>query len=91
MEEGLYYPYQKLPADNILFGFAKLPEIEGKLCCPSCKKPFAVIPVGFHFRRYGSFSGLVCKECNSLWENPKDSWSCRMTGVSPEQVEAARV
>lgn len=89
-EEELYYPYKKLPADDILFSFSELPEIKGKMCCPTCKIPLDVISVGFYFRRYGSFSGLTCKKCNSLWENPKDSWSCKMTGVSPEKLEAAR-
>ena len=38
-----------------------------------CGRAFEERPNQFHWRGR-SFSGLVCSECNSLWNNPRDSF-----------------
>jgi hypothetical protein len=40
--------------------------------CPKCTKPLVPTPGTMYWRgRY--FAGLVCKDCNGLWDNPDDS------------------
>lgn len=41
--------------------------------CPKCARPLVVMQ-GMFFWRGKSFSGLVCKPCNALWDNPSDSF-----------------
>lgn len=41
--------------------------------CPKCNDPMEATPGTFYWRgRY--FAGLVCKRCNALYDNPKDSF-----------------
>ena len=41
--------------------------------CPKCSAPMEV-RAGMFFWRGQHFSGLVCGPCNSLWDNPEDSF-----------------
>lgn len=42
--------------------------------CKKCKKPTEVRKGMFHWRGK-SFSGLVCEDCNALYDNPEDSFN----------------
>lgn len=42
--------------------------------CPSCEGPLEERQRMFHSRRAGSMSGLVCVTCNSLWDDPDNSF-----------------
>ena len=51
--------------------------------CPKCEGPLKVRPKMFFLADWGAtdpqaagrkFSGLVCGRCNSLWDNPEDSF-----------------
>jgi ssDNA-binding Zn-finger/Zn-ribbon topoisomerase 1 len=42
--------------------------------CPKCRSRMARVPSMFHWRgRF--FHGQVCTKCNSLWDDPEDSFS----------------
>lgn len=46
---------------------------DGSYWCPRCDDKMVVQQNTFFWR--GKFmSGLVCKTCNTLWDNPEDSF-----------------
>lgn len=54
--------------------------------CPGCEKKMVKKPNMFHWRgRF--FSGLVCPDCNSLWDDPEDSFA-EHVGLKPKSVNA---
>lgn len=83
-KKELYFPFKEYQGNDILFSFSDLPEIKKKLCCPKCLKSLIKKKNCFYWRstEQKHFSGLVCETCNSLWENPFDSWSVQMTNIT---------
>ena len=82
------FPYKEFQGNQILFSFSELPSIESKLCCPDCYTPLTIKSNCFYWRKTKQkhFSGLACKKCNGFWENPEDSWSIQIAGVTFEKV-----
>jgi hypothetical protein len=50
--------------------------------CPKCGTPLEIRAAQFYWRgRY--FTGLVCKPCNALFDNPRDSFFAHVKTTSP--------
>jgi transposase-like protein len=42
--------------------------------CPTCKKPMELRHGMFYSRKAGTMAGYVCEDCNSLWDDPENSF-----------------
>jgi len=56
---------------------------------PTCGHAIVVKPSMFHYRGR-SFSGLVCETCNSLWDNPEDSFWGYVEACARAEAERAK-
>lgn len=54
-------------------GHDRVPSLPDSATCPHCDGGLLVKPSMFHWKgRY--FTGLVCRECNALFDRAADSW-----------------
>jgi len=58
------------------------------MICPKCNQPAIVKEAMFHWRGK-NFSGLVCETCNTLWDNPDDSFKDAVEQSALQDAEAA--
>lgn len=54
--------------------------------CPKCKKPLAKRAGHFHWRGR-DFHGLVCDDCNALWNDSEDSFIAHVTQSAVESSD----